>query len=318
MVKKLFLLLVAAMLLMGSAAQAEFLDALEDLGVYDTESVVLPTSKPTDKPLVADQAPSSNGQVIDDAGALTADKIYQITQEIEAIERKHQVDVVVLVTYDVPDDYSDSLWRVEQFADDFYDHGGYGMGDDFSGVLYLIDLNNRVQYISTGGIMMQYISDYREERIFDAAETYLYRSDWGGAALAAVRQIARYMEEGREKGVFLYDRDTGERLSGYHNPLEMYEILIALGGGVIAALIMSGSVGASYNLKGSTYSYDVDGKASCSLTKNEEHYLRESVSRVARSSGSSGVSGGGGSRSGGSGVHRSSSGRSHGGGGRRF
>lgn len=315
MVKRLFLLLLAAMLLLGSAAQAEFLDALEDRGVYGTESVVMPTEKPP----VAASAPSSNGQVIDAVGALSADTIYLITQEIEAIERKHQVDVVVLVTDDVPKDYSDNLWRVERYADDFYDNGGYGMGEDFSGILYLIDLNNRVQYISTGGVMMQYISDYREERIFDAAETYLYRSDWGGAALAAVRQISRYMAEGREKGVFLYDRDTGERLSGYHNPLEMYEILIALGGGVVVGLIVCGSVSSSYNLKGSTYRYDVAGKASCSLTRDDEQFIRQSVSRAARSSGSSSMGGGhSGGRSGGSGVHRSSSGRSHGGGGRRF
>ena len=293
MVKKIFLLILAAMLLL-CGAQAE---TLADAAAQAVSGV----------------------QVIDDAGVLSEGIIAQITDEIDAIERDHHVDVVVLVTYDVPIDYSDSLWRVEQFADDFYDHGGYGMGDDFSGVLYLIDLNNRVQYISTGGIMMQYISDYREERIFDAAETYLYRSDWGGAALAAVRQISRYMAEGREKGVFLYDRDTGERLSGMYNPLEFYEILIALAGGVVVGLIVSGSVGASYNLRGRTYRYDVSRNADFALTQDDEHYLRQTVSRTARPSASSSSGGGRSSgRSGGSGVHRSSSGRSHGGGGRRF
>ena len=255
-------------------------------------------------------------QVIDDADVLSAALENQITQVIERIERDHQVDIVVLVTYDVPDDYSDSLYRVEKFADDFFDNGGYGMGPDFSGMLYLIDLNNRVQYISTGGVMIDYISDYREELIFDAAEPYLLRNDWGGAALAAVNRTAAFMDEGRERGMFRYDRETGRRISGYYNPLEMHEVLIALGGGLLAAAIMVGTVSAAYGLKGGTYKYDLAANASCTLTQDDERYLRETVSRMARPT-SSGSSGGGG-RSGGSGVHRSSAGRSHGGGGRRF
>lgn len=270
-----------------------------------------------------DGAPGASGaaaeaaQVIDDAGVLSAAVESQITQVIEGVEQEHQVDIVVLVTYDVPDDYSDSLYRVEKFADDFFDNGGYGMGPDFSGMLYLIDLNNRVQYISTGGVMIDYISDFREEMIFDAAEPYLLRSDWGGAALAAMRRTAGYMDEGRERGMFRYDRETGRRISGVYNPLEMHEVLIALGGGLAAAFIMTGTVSAAYGLKGGTYKYDVSANADCTLTRDDEQFLRETVTRTARpsSTGSGGHSGG---RSGGSGVHRSSAGRSHGGGGRRF
>ncbi|MBR3764303.1 MAG: TPM domain-containing protein, partial [Clostridia bacterium] len=198
-----------------------------------------------------------------------------------------------------------------------YDNGGYGMGEDFSGMLYLIDLNNRVQYISTGGVMIDYISDYREELIFDAAEPYLMRSDWGGAAMAAMRRTSVFMDEGRERGMFRYDRDTGRRLSGYYNPLEMHEVLIALGGGLLAAAIMVGTVSAAYGLKGGTYKYDVTANAAYTLTKDDEQYLRETVTRTARPT-STGSGGGSGGRSGGSGVHRSSAGRSHGGGGRRF
>lgn len=260
-------------------------------------------------------APSA--QVIDDAGVLSAAVETQLIQTIELIEREHQVDIVVLVTYDVPDDYSDTLYRVERFADDFYDNGGYGMGEDFSGMLYLIDLNNRVQYISTGGVMIDYISDYREELIFDAAEPYLMRSDWGGAAMAAMRRTSVFMDEGRERGMFRYDRDTGRRLSGYYNPLEMHEVLIALGAGILAAAIMVGTVSAAYGLKGGTYKYDVSANAVCTLTRDDEQYLRETVTRTARPT-STGSGGGSGGRSGGSGVHRSSAGRSHGGGGRRF
>lgn len=258
-------------------------------------------------------------QVIDDAGALSASEEAAITAAIEEVERAHQVDLVVLVTRNTPYDSSESLWRVRDFADDYYDNGGYGMGADFSGMLYLIDLNNRVQWISTGGVMIDYITDYREELILDEAEPYLYDSEWGRAALAAIRRTGEFMDRGREKGSFRYDEVTGERLTGLYNPLEGFEILLAGGGGAAVAGIFMAMVNGSYNLKGSTYHYDLKQNGSCTFTRDDEEYVRENVSRMARVS-TSGSSGGGGSRSrsGGSGVHRSSGGRSHGGGGRRF
>ena len=299
MVRKIILMLLCVLLPMSAFADALLGD--------DTFSLLTGAAQTSDA-----------AQIIDDAGVVPAVVETQITQVIGRIERDHEVDIVVLVTYDVPDDYSDSLYRVEKFADDFFDNGGYGMGADFSGMLYLIDLNNRVQYVSTGGVMIDYISDYREEMIFDAAEPYLLRSDWGGAALAAVNRTAGLMDEGRERGMFRYDRDTGRRISGIYNPLELHEVLLALGGGVLAAAIMVGTVSAAYGLKGGTYKYDLAANASCTLTQDDEQYLRETVTRMARPSSTGSGRGGSGGRSGGSGVHRSSAGRSHGGGGRRF
>ncbi len=258
-------------------------------------------------------------QVVDEAGVIDAITEREIATAIEAIEQEHQVDLVVLVTYDVPLDYSDDLWRVQDYADTWYENGGYGMGSDHSGMLYMIDMNNRVQWISTEGVMIGYIDDGREERLLNMAEPRLRRENWGGAALAVMLEISNMMDEGRRKGSFLYDEETGERLSGLYNPLEGYEMLLAAGGGVLTAAIFIGSISGSYGLKGGTYSYDLSDKASCRFLKDEERYIRESVSRMARSTGGNGTGSGhrsGGSR--GSGVHRSSGGRSHGGGGRRF
>lgn len=268
--------------------------------------------------LLLPAAAMADVQVIDDANAISADMERQITEVIDQVEKAHQVDLVVLVTYDVPDDYSESLYRVRDYADDYYDNGGYGMGEDFSGMLYLIDLNNRVQWISTGGVMIGYINDLREERILDAAEPYLMNSDWGRAALRAMQMTSQYMDEGRMKGSFLYDEETGKRLSGLYNPLENFEILIAAAAGIVVAVLVVTTVSASYSLKGSTYRYDMRANCTYDVKRDDEAYLRQTVSRVARNTGGGGHSGSGRSGGMGSGVHRSSGGRSHGGGGRRF
>ncbi len=257
-------------------------------------------------------------QVIDDAGLFTTSEIAEMTRIINDIEDKHQVDIVILTTSDTPDDYSDSMYRVRDYADDYYDQHGYGMGPDDSGLLYLIDMNNRVQWISTGGVMREYIDDSREEDIFDATADYMRYGDYGKATIRAMEMVSYMMDKGREEGTFLYDEVTGERLSGIYNALTTGEMGVAAVCGVIVALVIVFSVSAGYNLKGNTYSYDLGKNSSLYMNRDKDHFLRETVTRTARVTSSGNGCSGGGGRSGGSGVHRSSGGVSHGGGGRRF
>jgi len=256
-------------------------------------------------------------QIIDNANLFSGSEMLEIEAVIERIESAHQVDMVVLTTYDVPDDYSESMWRIRDYADDYYDRGGYGMGPDFSGMLILLDMNNRAIWLSTGGVMIEYINDSREEAILDDAYNYLTSGRYGEAIIAALERTYRYMEKGREEGTFLYDEVTGKRLSGIYNALTTGEIGVAGAVAAGVALVFWLSISGSYHLVGSTYSYDRSANTSVALTRDDEAFVRQFSRRTLRNTGSHGGSGGPG-RSDGSGVHRSSSGRSHGGGGRRF
>ena len=183
-------------------------------------------------------------------------------------------------------------------------------------MLIMLDMNNRAMWLSTGGVMIEYINDSREEAILDDAYAYLSVGRYGEAMIAALNRTAYYMDKGRAEGTFMYDEATGKRLGGIYNALTTGEIGMAAAVGAGAALIFFLSISGSYNLSGSTYSYDRSANASVKLTRDEETYVTQFITRRPRhtESSSSGSSG----RSGGSGVHRSSSGRSHGGGGRRF
>ena len=161
--------------------------------------------------------------------------------------------------------------------------------------------------------MIEYINDAREEDILDRAYEHLAYGGYGSGVQSALSRTEHYMNKGRAEGTFLYDEVTGKRLSGIHNALTGSEMLLAGIAGIAVALVVYMSIRGSYNLAGTTYSYHVNDNASVTLTQDEESYLRQYVTRTARSSSS-----GSGGSSGGSGVHRSSSGRSHGGGGRRF
>ena len=264
-------------------------------------------------------------QVIDNANIIDGEYESRITDVINQIEEEYQVDIVVLTTRDTRtayDQYDDAeVYSIARnYADDYFDKNGYGFGENRDGMLYLIDMNNRVSWISSSGAMIEYITDDREEEIFDAASWYMSDGNYGMAVLRAMEQTERFMDDGIINGTVIYDEATGRILKIVkYNPLTFFEILIAIAAGAGVALIIIFSVRGSYSMKGGAYSYNAAANTECALVRNDELYLRQNVMRRARvtvsSGGPGGRSGSGGSRSG---VHRSSSGRSHGGGGRRF
>ena len=254
----------------------------------------------------------ASSRVIDDAGLFSQSEIVQMEELIAAIQDTYQMDVVVLTSYDAKKN------DTQDFADLYYENHAYGIGEDDAGLLYLIDMNNRVPCISTTGAMADYITDSRLEELFDCSYDQLRSGQYGQSTLTLLRRLEGFLRAGRQEGSFRYDRDTGRRLSGVYNPLTGTETLVALLAGLAVAFIMYRAVTSRYSLKGGTYRYNLAENASCKLTRNDETFLRQTVSVVRHDSNSGG--GGGGSHGGsGSAMHTSSSGGSHGGGvGRGF
>lgn len=255
----------------------------------------------------------AGSMVVDDAGLFTQNEIQQMETLIRQIRDEYQMDAVIVTSYDVG--YNDS----QDFADLYYEKGGYGLGEDDAGLLYLIDMRNRVPCISTSGVMIDYITDSRLESLFDCSYDALARGAYGTSALQVLRQLEKFLKQGRQEGSFRYDAQTGRRLSGLYNTLTASEIFFAAIAGLSAAGIMMMIVVSRYNLKGRGYRYDSAANASCQLTRDESTFLRQDVIRTRNAPPPD--HGGGGRPGGGSGssVHRSSSGGSHGGGvGRRF
>lgn len=259
----------------------------------------------------------AEGQVHDQARLFSASDISRMEEIIVRIEEEHQVDMVVLTTNNVPNDFFGDMIVVRDYADDYYDNGGFGMGEDASGMLILLDMNNRVVWLSTSGVMIDFIDDAREEDILDHAYNYLSVNRYAEGMIAALSRVETFMNRGRAEGAFRYDEVTGKRLSGIYNTLTTMELGVAFLAAAGVALIVYLSINGSYNLKGSTYSYDQASNSSIVLTQDDEAFVRQFVTRTPKNI-NTGSGGSGGGRSGGSGVHRSSGGRSHGGGGRRF
>lgn len=248
-------------------------------------------------------------RVFDYAELMNKEEIARLEAVISDLRAAYNMDFVILTSYDAQEDESLA------YADDFYDYNGFGAGSEWDGFLFFIDMNNRVPTISTCGLMIRHVTDSRLQILLDTAYDYLAQGNFADAAYMTLIRLENFLDEGIPSDQ--YNIDEYENIDYYYEykparALTAGEFLIALVIGMICGLILFGTVKYRYGLKGSTYSYNVPANTAVNITGASDNYLRTNVIKTRKQT----SSGKGGSASS---THRSSSGRSHGGGsGRRF
>lgn len=252
--------------------------------------------------------------VMDDAGLFSYDDAEEILDEINELREETGMDYLVVTTDDT------SGRSVQEYADDTYDASGAGTGEEYSGMLYLIDMDNREIYISTSGDMRLYLTDERIDTLLDYAYDEVSDGDYAGSAIAVLEHTGKYIAAGIEKDQHIYDSETGTSEYYYDQKKGFPVIALVFGliAGLVAALSTFFGVKARYNLTHETYHYPLSEKSTLDLKVSDDRLVNKFVTHRRIPKNPPPSSGGGGSRSGRSTVHRSSSGRSHGGGGRRF
>ncbi len=256
----------------------------------------------------ADSLGQGSRRVFDNAKLMSQSEVDKLEGTIKLLKNQYNMDFVVLTSNDVPSGKS------QDFADGFYDDNGFGMGDDFSGILLLVDMNNREITVSTSGQMIRYITDARLGTLLDTVAPYLTGGEYGQGAFLALAQLSVYLGNGIPNGQ--YNQDEEGIIDRYVKPraVTLGEAAIALLVGLLSGIILFFTVRHTYAMKGSAYKYDLNKNTTVTVTGATDVYLRTQVTRTPKAS-SSGGGGMGGMRSS---THRSSSGRIHGGGSRRF
>lgn len=258
-------------------------------------------------------------RVYDMAGLLTPEEIQGFENTILEYRSSMKLDMVVVTT-------NDSEGKTaREYADDFYDQGGFGYGKKKNGVLFLIAMDTRELYVSTGGDVIRLLTDKRIDKILDDTYNYAGTGDYAGCVEAFLKDFHGAYKKGIESGQYTYDTETGA--ISVHRSIRWYEALLAL---AVSAFVAAGAckgVVYQYGMKkehdhaaGYLMAYRADSKF---LYQDEaDQLLNKSVSTMIlpRSSNryGGGGFGGGGSASGRSSTHTSSGGSTHGGGGRRF
>ena len=226
---------------------------------------------------------ASYDHVVDQAELLTSKERAKLDDLLDSYIEKTGMDLVVVTTDDAGGK------TAEEYADDFYDENGYGIGKDNSGALLLIDMDNRMIWISTTGEMIDRLTDSKIDSVIDAGYDDLVDGDYDECLTACVQKLGKYA-----RGRYI----------------AAWEAVAALILGLAAAFMTGRTVKANYKVKKNHAIYPYREKSNFALTANSDAFVNTFVTTrvIASSSGSSG----------GSSTHTSSSGSSHGGGGRSF
>ncbi len=254
----------------------------------------------------------SSDNINDELDYLSEGEISEIQSELERVVDAHGLDIAIVIT-----DQTDGKSSMD-FADDYYDSHGFGIGGDASGLLLLINMDIREVWISTAGKAIDIFTDSRIDSVLDAVTPHLSDEDYYSACMEFIHQAEKYAKSGVPRGQYRQDEDgySSDMPQGHGSntylgraarlaaaPLVyVIALVIALIGTLIAS---SGSKG---KVTVSNRTYEEGG--SFQLTQQRDDFINQTVTKVRVSSQSSS-----GSKSS---THRSSSGRSHGGGGRRF
>lgn len=249
---------------------------------------------------------SPSQKVYDEAGLFSQSEKQQLEEQLTELVGRMNMDFVVLTTYD-----KEGKTQAE-YTDDFYDYGGFGIGDEQSGLLFMIDMEERDCYISTTGDMIDYLSDERLMEILqldDELWDRLADGKYAPATLRVIDQVEGYYNEGPD----LPGEGKSEKKS--FNPLTLVGSVLA---GLLAGFTRSRNIRSEYGMKNEHSQAMASTKAYMATTafafnQTADDLLNTQVTRVPIPRQRS--SGGGGSSHPRSSTHVGSSGTTHGGGG---
>lgn len=259
--------------------------------------------------------------ILDQANLLSQAEREALEEKAEKLTDQYQMDIVILTV--------DSLGHQssEAFADDFYDENGYGIGEAQSGVLLLLSMEYRDWAISTCGDCIYALTDYDIQAVFSQIAPYLSEDRYYEAFDAYLSALAPYFDafskgtpidgpSHSDTGPGAYEPGSKEQTVYYPGSSKSsggQRFFLALGIGVIAAgialLVMVRGMNTAKAQRNAA-SYLVPG--TYDLCRRQDIFLYSQLRRVRRSEDNHNSHGGGSS------IHTSSGGRSHGGGHGKF
>lgn len=239
-------------------------------------------------------------RVVDDAMLLTADEAQTLRTKLNEISNQYQCDVAI-VTTDSAD--INSEYDAMNYADDFFDYNGYGIGSGRDGIILLVSINgdDRFYWFSTRGYGMLAFSDDVTENMSEEIIPYLSDGDYYSAFLCYADMAEDQLEYARAN-----INSDGTRIK--KSAFDITRLLIAFVAGVVISFIATGIMrGQLKTVRKQAGASNYVRNGSMKISVSRDTFLYSHVDRTAipkdNNNGSS---------------HISSSGATHGGSGGRF
>ena len=200
--------------------------------------------------------------VIDDAQLLTDEQEAQLSQQIQDLRQEKNIDIVIVTKNGLGEK------TPQQYADDYLDQGGYGMGADENSILYLIDMESRELYLSTHGAAEDYFTPELIEEMLDHIYDQVTVQNYYGAAQAFVADAGRFDEAVANH---LYDQNAHKKMS---IPVKLG---ISVGISVCVCAIIAFSV--SRGTKQAVFARDYMDQSTFELKQQSDVFLRHVVTK---------------------------------------
>ena len=238
------------------------------------------------------QAAGNGERLIDSAGLLEVEEAQELSDTLDEISERQNMDVVVLTV--------DSLngYTATEYADDYYDYNGYGYGEDRDGILLLVSMGERKWAISTRGYGITAFTDAGNDYMEEQIVGHLSDGDFYQAFMTYAEECDDFIEEARNGNPY----DVGHMPK---KPVNILWIILSMCGGFLVAFLIA--LWKKSRLKSIIQQRDAGEyiePGSMNLTSDVDRFInRITTTRKIETE----------NRSGGSGTHTSSSGASHGG-----
>ncbi len=237
----------------------------------------------------------ASSRVFDDAGLLSSDEKNSLEQAIASFKEQTNQDFVFVSTNDT----KGKTW--EEYADDYYDDNGFGVGDDKNGMLFLIDMEHRKFHISTTGSMIDILNDNRIDNIIKSSTSDMADGRYYDAIKNVLAKSESYVQQGPAANSHRVSRDKSS--------FTFVTIIIASIAGIASALGFYFYISRNYLLKKATYRYPYYEMSQLELTESRTNKVFDvtTTRHIPKPPPSNGSS-----------THMGGSGTSHGGGSGSF
>ena len=236
-------------------------------------------------------------RIVDEAALLSDSEKIALSYSIENIIAQYNFDLVIVTQNSL------NGKAAQDFADDYFDYGGYGLGEARDGILFLVGMDERVFYLSTSGRGIQAFTDYGIRRTNERMTSSLREARYAQAFTTLLNDTEYYLDCLRSGSPFDRAGKDSETKAALLFIIALTSVSIAL----IVSLVLRARL---KNVLRRYVQHDYVRPGSFNVTYRSDQFLYTNTTKTVRQSN--------GTDSGGSSTHTSSSGRTHGGGGGSF
>lgn len=207
---------------------------------------------------------NANEKIYDFAELLTEEEEKQLYDKVKEFIANTNLDLaIVTINTNVKD-------STQEYADDFYDYNDFSI----DGLAFVIDMQNRIFYISTAGKAMLYYNDYRVEYILSALDQEMYNHEYFNACNTLISQLTEYYNHGFSDNADKYVV-IGTQI--YRKTPYLLLSIIAVVSATIGTLILALR---NKKIKLATNSNDYFDNKSFEITKDTKEFISSNTSRV--------------------------------------